>query len=893
MSRQDITLDDIAAALSYLDCTKTDVWLRAGMAIKSEFGDAGFDVWDHWSRGDERYKTRDAKARWKSFKGGSARGKVSLGSVLHWAFERGFSIDRPELTPEQKVQFAKEQEDRRKQLAEQWAREEADILRWYDVVAEACGRLMPMLKPTGNSPYLGKKRISAHGALFAPCSFIVHFKPDFSIDIISGSETKDFFKSRTEDDVFLYFKRGSILIPIVDSHGHLRNFQVIYNDGKTKRFFTNGQKSGLHFVIGSVDNEPGLPVVLCEGFATGASIHECTGWPVIVSFDAGNLPVVAQSLAQREGVKLIAGDNDWETALDPKKQNTGVVKAKEAAAVLGCNWCVPQFNGDAAGLSDFNDLHHSEGAAVVKMQLEAALNNPPEMPPPNSPDSPPDYGDIPPPESAPDQYAEERQQSSGDETLARFTIEDLLHRFRLVIQDASVWDTVAETQIRKGAFNDWVGKTLADEWRAHPQRGAIGEQEIVEVRRARARAAKAARVKNEWEYRFSLTEKGEKKADIGNARLVLENDERWSGVISYCDFSYRVMKRCPPPFGEGSVGEWTDTDTDRLRIWLCENYGFTPKTADALGAVVVTAEANRYHPVREYGASLVWDGQQRLDFWLHAYLGAEASVYNSLVGKMFLLGAVARVEQPPVKMDNVLIFEGLQGLGKSTALKILAGDWFTDTPLVLGDKDGFQQMQGVWIIELAELDSFNKAEHTRAKQFFGSQTDRFRPSYGRLTQTFPRQCVFAGSTNQSEYLRDATGNRRYWPVSCTHIDAEALARDRDQLWAEAWHRYRQGDKWWPEDQHRHLFEEQQERRFEADVWEELIERWLRGVTRHRVLMHEIMEEALGLEASQMKPPEQKRVGMIMSHLGWTKVRARVPGGRETGYERPETWKIAA
>ena len=892
MSRLDITLDDIAAALSYLDCTNADVWVRAGMAIKSEFGDAGFDVWDDWSKGDERYKPREAKARWKSFKGGSARGKVSLGSVLHWAFERGFSIDRPELTPEQKAQFAKEQEERRKRLAEQWAREEADIKRWYDVVAEACNRLMPMLKPTGNSPYLGKKRVGAHGALFAPCSFIVHFKPDFSIDIIAGSDTKAFFDSRSDDDVFLYFKRGSILIPLFDPLGNLRNFQVIYNDGKTKRFFTNGQKSGLCFVIGSVDAN-WFPVAFCEGFATGASIHECTGWPLVVCFDAGNLPVVAEDYAQLQRIKIVAGDNDWETALDPKKRNTGVVKAQEAARILGGTWCVPQFSGDATGLSDFNDLHIAEGAGVVKQQLEAALNNPPDDPPPSSPDSPPDYGDIPPPESAPNHYADEREQGQGHENVLRFSIDDLLDRFRLVIQDGSVWDTKALTQIRKTAFNDWVGKALADEWRSHSQRGAIDEQEIFAIRRDRAREARAARIKHEWEYRFSLTEKGEKKADIGNTKLVLENDERWSGVIAYCDFSYRVMKRRPPPFAEGAVGEWTDTDTDRLRIWLSEKYSFTPKTADALGAVVVAAEANRFHPVREYGASLIWDGVHRLDFWLHLYLGAEATIYNSLVGKMFMLGAVARVEQPPVKMDNVLIFEGLQGLGKSTALKILAGDWFTDTPLVLGDKDGFQQMQGVWIIELAELDSFNKAEHTRAKQFFGSQTDRFRPSYGRLTQTFPRQCVFAGSTNQSEYLRDATGNRRYWPVSCTFMDAEALARDRDQLWAEAWHRYREGEKWWPDEKHRHLFEEQQERRFEADVWEELIERWLRSTTRDRVLMHEIMEEALGLEASQMKPPEQKRVGMIMSHLGWTKVRARVAGGRETGYQRPEAWRVAA
>lgn len=910
MIRHDITLDDLASALQYLDCTNSDIWVRAGMAIKSEFGEAGFDVWDNWSQGDDRYKPREARSRWKSFKGGSARGKVSIGTILHWAFERGFKIERPELTPEERERFAQEQEQRRAELAAKWAQEQADIERWYAVVADACQRLahMGLIKSIGSSPYLGRKRIKNIGCFFPASPFLLDFKPSFEIDIITDHAAimavfarakANKAAGREDDDAFVYVKRGAILIPLRDMAGQVRNLQIIYGDGKRKRFITNGQKAGLHALLGSFE-EPG-PLVFLEGYATGASARMATGWPVVVTFDAGNMPVVAELFANSQRPLLFAGDNDWETALEHGKKNIGLVKCQQAAAIAGGTWCVPQFAGDAKGLSDFNDLHVAEGLHVVKAQLEAALLQTASSPvapledgPPDYSGVPPDYLDVPPHDESEvpqNHYPDERQQILGGKTV--YSIDVLLKRFHFVVPSGAIWDGDACHLIKKMAFADLVGKVLAAEWREHPDRLSIEQSAVDSVLAAKARSEKAERMAmvDPWRRRFIYNDSGEIKADISNAKLVLENDSRWSGVLGYCDFSYRVLKRKKPPFANSDIGEWTDSDTDRLRIWLAEHYRFTPKTADALGAVIVAAEENRFHPVREYLRSLRWDGVSRLEGWLCNYLGAEFSAYSALVGKKFLIGAVARVMRPPVKMDNVLIFEGLQGIGKSTAIKILAGEWFTDTPLVLGDKDSFQQIQGVWIVELAELDSLNKAENTRAKQFFGSQVDRYRPSYGRLTQTFARQCVFAGSTNQdNNYLRDPTGNRRYWPVKCTKVDSVALARDRDQLWAEAVARYDRGDQWWPEESHKQLFEEQQEARFDADVWEELIEAWLMSTTKPRVLMSEIMDEALNLEPSQMKPPEQKRVGQIMAHLGWTKVRARVGSGRETGYEPPPGWK---
>lgn len=908
----DCSLDDAERALQFLHCEDTDEWLRAGMALKDEFGDGAMDVWIDWSAGDKRFKKKECESRWKKWKGSNARGTVGIGYIFKLALERGFKFNRPELTAEQKAAFVKVCEERRLAREAERILEERDVQRWYDAVARTSGELVKHLRTVGSSPYLGKKRVGGFGVLFPPHSFVIKTDENFVIDLhIGGKAVADFFikhkqaDKRNEDESFLFFKKDSILVPMVGPDGLLRNLQIIFTDGKKKRFLTNGPKTGLYHVIGQITADS--PIIFCEGYATGASVHMATGYPVVICFDANNIPPVAQHFEGVSNLKLIAGDNDWKTALDPKKKNIGLVKAQEGAVVCGGSWCVAEFSEEQKvleqfgekGPSDFNDLHQVAGLEAVRLQVEGALAvalqtiKEPSCEPPAYEDVPIDAyaADI--AQDSQNQSSEVRQPIKGEKTV--FSIEVLLSRFNFIVQDGSTWDTKTQSKIKKTAFNDLVGKPLADEWRQHPDRVDV---DLDELRNFMAHQRKAEREASfsedeKWMLRFTYNERWEVKADIANTRLVLENDPRWRGVVAYCQFSYRVLKRKAPPFDFGAEGEWSDADTDRLRIWLSDNYRFTPKTADALGAVVVVAEANGFHPVREYLRGLEWDGQHRFNAWLHYYLGAEQTLYNSLVGRMFMIGAIARVMQPPVKMDNVLIFEGLQGLGKSTALRILADPWFTDTPLVLGDKDGFQQMQGVWIIELAELDSFNRAEHTRAKQFFGSQTDRYRPSYGRMTVTFPRQCVFAGTTNQSEYLRDATGNRRYWPVKCSRMEAELLERDRDQLWAEAFAAYNQGEKWWPSEIHKSLFDDQQEQRFDADVWEEIIDRWLCSITRDRVLISEVMGEALGMEPSQMKPPEQKRVGQIMAHLGWVRIRARVPGGRETAYTRPASLNLAA
>lgn len=392
----------------------------------------------------------------------------------------------------------------------------------------------------------------------------------------------------------------------------------------------------------------------------------------------------------------------------------------------------------------------------------------------------------------------------------------------------------------------------------------------------------------DWERRLLRRggkDEGPIETALQNAYLILRYDKAWQGVIALDEFSQRTIKRRPPPYEPAGDGEWTNIDDSRTRVWLAERYRVDFPTTTVAEAVSVVGFHNQFHPVREYldGCVERWDGAEgRLDFWLSAYLGVappscstpEQRQYMQRVGRLWLLSAVARIYQPGCKADHVLILEGPQGLGKSSALRTLFGSWFLDTPINLNDKDAYQAVQGRWGVELAELDSLNKVDATRAKSFFSSSEDYFRPSYGRRAQAFPRQCVFAGSTNQNEYLRDSTGNRRFWPVLCARIDLGELERDRDHLWAEAVLAYRADASWWPEPADHALFDREQELREIEDPWTAVLAAWLESCTLSRVTMRECFEELSIRPERQDERAMAMRIGKCMRKLGWHKVEAR-------------------
>jgi Virulence-associated protein E len=332
----------------------------------------------------------------------------------------------------------------------------------------------------------------------------------------------------------------------------------------------------------------------------------------------------------------------------------------------------------------------------------------------------------------------------------------------------------------------------------------------------------------------------------------------------------------------------TDADVTGLQAWL-QRFGLLNLGVGAThDAVNKHAREHSFHPLRDYLNALKWDGKDRLRAWLHIYLGAEDNEYTNEIGTMFLIGMVARVLRPGCKLDYMLVLEGTQGTTRSTVCAILAGDYFSDHLPDITGKECSQHLRGKWLIEVAELRAHSRASIDEFKEFLTRTTERYRPPWGRKEVHEPRQCVFIATTNKDTYLRDETGNRRFWPIKTGEIKLDDLRCDRDQLFAEAVNLYRSGVPWWPDAEfEQRCITDQQETRFEADAWEPLIKRYLDCL--HEPKRTSILHIAVNVLEYETEPPliidpndppprktpinrfgikEQMRVAAILRHLGW-------------------------
>jgi predicted P-loop ATPase len=383
-----------------------------------------------------------------------------------------------------------------------------------------------------------------------------------------------------------------------------------------------------------------------------------------------------------------------------------------------------------------------------------------------------------------------------------------------------------------------------------------------------------------WTDRLMRNSRGVPLGNLRNALYALRNAPDWDGVLAYDEFAEHVITTKALPWGGAAVDGWGDEHDTRACEWMQEQG--IPASLGIVGrAVQAVAGQNGVHPVRDFLNNLKWDGTARIESWLTTYLGAEDSVYVRAVGPRFLISAVARILVPGCQVDHMLILEGDQGIQKSSALEILAHPWFSDRISRPGSKDSAMEVAGVWMIEWAELDALTKASNSAIKAFVTRRYDRFRPPYGRHVVQRPRQCVFAGTINPAGgYLSDPTGARRFWPVACGVINLEGLARDRDQLWAEAVARYRDRGSWWLETPELDaLAKAEQALRFKTDAWAERAADWLVG--RNDVSVGEVLVGALGIGQDSWSQTSQNRIAAILGSNGFKQYRPGKAGQPRT------------
>jgi putative DNA primase/helicase len=390
-----------------------------------------------------------------------------------------------------------------------------------------------------------------------------------------------------------------------------------------------------------------------------------------------------------------------------------------------------------------------------------------------------------------------------------------------------------------------------------------------------------------WYNLLVRTKRNEIASTAGNIILALSQDPEWKDVLGLNTFIGDIEAMRPPPWrgdlapgidpsGRAGPRYWTDQDTTRCGAWLARKHKIIAPDWVVGSGLQVFAEQRKFHPVRDWLSGLVWDGEERLNSWLIRHAGAADDHYTRSVTAKWMIGLVARAFEPGCMFRMMIILEGAQDIRKSTALRVLAKqeEWFLETTIEMGSKDSYQTLRGKWIVEFAELDSLSRSETSRVKQYVSERVSTYRPSYGRRSIDFFRQCGFAGSTNDSTYLKDDTGATRFYPVKITRsIDVESLTEERDQLWAEAVVRYKKGELPFISDPTiRAAAAKVAEARRHADPWEDPTHRWLTRLPPRRadegVTTYEVLTQALTKEAATLTRGDEMRVAAVLRACGW-------------------------
>lgn len=478
---------------------------------------------------------------------------------------------------------------------------------------------------------------------------------------------------------------------------------------------------------------------------------------------------------------------------------------------------------------------------------------------------------------------------------------------KLAMQDKAVVAELNAARAQESAQNVFADLIQKEE---------KGKQEITDL-------APNALTDVEWMKTSTLRydDNGRVKSTLDNMLKILVHDQALSGRIAFDRFASRYVAKGALPWNmTPGTRLWTDADDAGLRWYLENKYDVTgrDKVQDAM---IMCAEQNGFNEVLDYLNSLKWDGIERLDKLFIDYLGAEDNVYTRAVARKSLTAAVARAYEPGCKYDTMPILIGRQGAGKSTLIRTMGKKWYADGLSTFEGKEAAENIQGKWIIEAGEMAGYTRAEENASKQFLSRQVDVFRQAYGRRTQEYPRRCVFFGSSNQYEFLKDITGNRRFWPVD---IEAQKptknvyvnLPSEVDQIWAEAVVRYKNGESLIIEDNEAALkiAETAREAHMESNSKQGLINEFLLQKVpknwntmsrsarrtyltmgshtpsedleyRDRVCAVEVWYECFGQDPARMKKTDTREINQILMDSPYTEGKAKLMRFGEYGHQR--------
>jgi putative DNA primase/helicase len=677
--------------LSFVRGVETrEVWVKMAYVLRDEFGDVAFDAWDQWSQGAPNYSAKDARDVWKSCKGGSGP-RATIGALIALAKEGGYRAtaqDRKPVDPEELKRLAEER-------AARLAAEQAERAAAAETAAAKAAKLWEAASPDRAHPYLARKQIPGTGARVV---------------------------------------RDQLLVPMRHGPGPLVGLQVIQADG-SRKFLTGTPAAGAYMTLGKPARNGW--VVICEGYATGVSIHMATGYCVVVAFSAGNLQPVAAKIraALPEAVLVLAADDDFQTAGNP-----GVTSAHAAAAAVSGLVAVPRWIDDRGEGTDFNDLHLAEGLDAVRQCFE---------------DPQPPAGDEPPTDEPP-----------GGDTIEADNAASVQAS---VVQPAPVVNNPASSGTLPSpgvaAASVSVGAPLVDYYGFLPDTNDKGKplstiENLAEVCRRLSITV-----------RYNVISK-EEEILIPGAGFSIDNRQNasLSWLVSECA-KFRMPVDRVPDF----VTYLADQNQyNPVANWITSQpWDGQDRISDLVGTV---------HAVGER-------------------ISPRATELKRALITRWMISAVAAVFRPTgVSAHGVLVFQGDQYIGKTKWFKTLVpaslGVLQDGVILRPEDRDSVKQCVANWLVELGELDAtFRKSDIAALKAFLTKDRDILRRAYARKESEFARRTVFFASVNPKEFLHDPTGNRRYWTIECERLDHDH-GIDMQQCWAQVYEQlFVPGESW--------------------------------------------------------------------------------------------------